>query len=493
MSYGLGPDSSIQPGVPQGIVTDHSILDSKIFPGTKRMFSIYVPRQYDPATPAALMVFNDGHAYQDPERQYRATVVMDNLIARGELPVIIGVFVDPGRKMGQLPEKRGWQPTPKNRSFEYDSITGDYAQFLVEEVLPLVEAKYNITPDPSGRAICGASSGGIAAFNAAWHRPDQFSKVLSHIGSFTNIRHGDQLPGIIRKTEKKPLRVYLQDGANDLDNIHGNWPLGNIQMARSLAFMDYDYRFDFGSGTHSGEHGGAVLPDAMRWLWRDYPGVQSLPPSLQAQDRDVAWLKQRFDAKLLEKTKTPRVDILMVGDSITHSWETNGQAKRIWKKQFGNFSTLNVGYSGDRTEHTLWRLRNGQIEGVTAKVIPVMIGTNNLIRDDETAEQTAAGVQEIIRELRHRQPDARILLMAIFPRAATPEDGPRVRNDKVNAILETYADGEHVFWLDLKDQFLESDGTLSREIMPDLLHPNGKGYQIWADAMQPEIERLLKM
>lgn len=267
-NYELGPDSKRQQGVPQGKVTDH-VWKSRIFAGTIRRYSVYVPAQYDPEKPAALMVFQDGHAYVDPKGQFRVPIVFDNLIHRGEMPVTIGLFVDPGHTKNELPEKRGWRPTPENRSFEYDSMTDTYSRFLLEEMIPELEKKYRISADPRMRAIGGISSGGICAFTVAWHRPDQFHKVLSHVGSFTDIRGGHNYPPMIRKAEPKPIRVFLQDGENDLDNRFGNWPLANQQMAKALAFRKYDYKFVFGTGGHNGIHGGAILPDSLRWLWRD--------------------------------------------------------------------------------------------------------------------------------------------------------------------------------------------------------------------------------
>jgi enterochelin esterase family protein len=178
-------------------------------------------------------------------------------------------MIDPGFT-SELPEKRGWRPRPENRSREYDTVSGDYAEFLLTEILPEVERDYRITSNPDLRAICGNSSGGICAFSVAWHRPDQFRKVLSHIGSFVNIRGGHHYAAMIRKTDPKPIRVLLQDGENDLDNQHGNWPLANQQMAKSLAFADYDYKFVFGTGAHNGNHGGAIFPDSLRWLWRGW-------------------------------------------------------------------------------------------------------------------------------------------------------------------------------------------------------------------------------
>ncbi|RMF43629.1 MAG: esterase family protein [Planctomycetota bacterium] len=272
--YQLGPDSMVKPGVPQGEVTEH-VWRSKIFPGTIRRYSVYVPAQYDGSAPAAVMVFQDGHAYVDPQGQFRATTVMDNLIHEGAMPITIGIFIDPGHLSKDLPEKRGWRPTPANRSFEYDTLSDQYARFLLEEILPEVGQQYRLTDDPEMRAICGISSGGICAFTVAWERPDAFRKVLSHVGSFVNIRGGHNYPPMIRKGEKKPLRVFLQDGKNDLDNIHGNWPLANQQMAAALKFKGYDYQFVFGEGGHNGIHGGAILPDSLRWLWRDWQDHQA--------------------------------------------------------------------------------------------------------------------------------------------------------------------------------------------------------------------------
>jgi enterochelin esterase family protein len=261
--YKLGPDSERQSGVLKGIVTQHK-WTSKVFPGTERDYWVYVPAQYDAKSPACVMVFQDGGGYQNETGSYRATIVMDNLIHRKELPVMIGIFINPGVVPAQ-----GKGQGRTNRSFEYDTVSPQYTTFLEKEIIPEVSKDYKLRTDAAGRGICGASSGGICAFVAAWERPDMFSKVISHIGSFTNIQGGDILPGMIRKTERKPIRVWLQDGSNDLDNLHGSWPLANQQMAASLRFMRYDYKFDYGDGAHSGKHGGATLPDAMRWLWKD--------------------------------------------------------------------------------------------------------------------------------------------------------------------------------------------------------------------------------
>lgn len=266
--YPLGPDSQRQPGVPQGKVTQH-FWKSKVFADTERDYWLYVPVQYSPAEPAAMMVFQDGGAYVNEKGDFRVPIVFDNLIARGEMPPTIGLFINPGN----IPAKDPNSKPQSNRSFEYDTLSDQYARFLLEEMLPEVAKDYKLADNPSARAICGISSGGICAFTVAWQRPDAFSKVLSHVGSFTNIRGGHVYPAMIRQTEKKPVRVFLQDGSGDLDNKFGNWPLANQQMAAALKFSRYDYQFIYGDGGHNGKHGGAILPDSLRWLWRDYkPG-----------------------------------------------------------------------------------------------------------------------------------------------------------------------------------------------------------------------------
>jgi len=257
--YVLGPDSQFKPEVPHGRIERFQFTNSMVFPGTVREGGVYIPSQYDPAKPAALMVFQDGMGYLNTNGGYRVPLVFDNLIAAKEIPVTIAIFLNPGA--------RGEQ---SNRSFEYDSLGDTYAKFLINEAIPFVTNTYSlaITADPDQRAICGASSGGICAFTVAWERPNQFRKVLSTIGSFTNIRGGHNYPALIRKTERKPIRVFLQDGSNDLNNLHGDWPLANQEMASALRFMGYDHKFVLGDGSHNSRHGGAILPDALRWLWR---------------------------------------------------------------------------------------------------------------------------------------------------------------------------------------------------------------------------------
>jgi enterochelin esterase-like enzyme len=266
--YVLGPDSQVQAGVPKGTVEGPLPFKSKIFDNTARQYWVYVPAKYDAKQAYPVMVFQDGHAYVDPEGGYRVPVVFDNLIHKGDMPATIGVFVNPGNLGEDLP-KIPWRAT--NRSTEYDSLNENYARFLLEELLPEVGSRYNLTKDPEARAISGASSGGICSFTVAWERPDAFRKVLSFIGSFTNIRGGHVYPALVRASSVRPIRVFLQDGSNDLDNQFGNWWLANQEMAAALKFRGYDYRFEGGDGGHTPKHGGAILPEALRWLWRGYP------------------------------------------------------------------------------------------------------------------------------------------------------------------------------------------------------------------------------
>ena len=267
--YPLGPDSQPQPGVPQGDVKKFTFETSKSFPGTKRDWWLYVPKQYDATKPACAMVFFDGGGFSKADGGFRVPVVFDNLIAKKDMPVMVGIFISPGTVAATEPGKKD----RSNRSYEYDSMGDLNARFIAEEIIPEVRKLVKLTDNPDGWGTCGTSSGGIAAFTLAWERPEQFHKVISYIGSFTNIRGGHDYPALIRKTKDKPkpLRVFLQDGAADLDNLHGLWPLSNKDMAAALKFAGYDHKFELGTGGHSGKQGTAILPDVLRWLWRDFP------------------------------------------------------------------------------------------------------------------------------------------------------------------------------------------------------------------------------
>ena len=271
-----GPDSRVQPDTPVGEVIKAEFADSKIYPGTWREYWIYIPRQLDRSKPAPVMVFQDG-------LQYSAPVVFDNLIHKKQLPPIVGVFVMHGRVRALAPEALDRM----NRSYEYDAVSGDYARFLVEEMLPHVERTHGVrlSTDPNDRAIAGNSSGAIAAFVAAWQRPDAFRRVFSAIGTYVGLRGGHQFPVLIRKTEPKPIRIFLQDGRNDLNNYTGSWWIANQDMLSALEFSGYDVRYEWGDGEHNSRHAAAIFPDVVRWLWRDWPApIKPNPEGKSHQD-----------------------------------------------------------------------------------------------------------------------------------------------------------------------------------------------------------------
>jgi enterochelin esterase family protein len=263
--YHPNPEAFPADETPRGTVRSYrNWAQSKVFAGTQRDLWIHTPVGFDPSGPApALMVFQDGAGYLNRDGPVRAAAVFDTLTAAGEMAPTIGVYIMPGRLEGLADNIQ--------RSREYDSVTDAYVRFLLEDALPFVEAEIGckLAIDPARRTICGISSGGICAFTAAWYRPDAFGRVLSHCGSFTAIRGGHNYPYLIRSTERKPIRVWMQSGAADADIVLGSWPQANQAVAASLEYAGYDYKFVFGEGGHSLAHGGAVLADALRWLWRD--------------------------------------------------------------------------------------------------------------------------------------------------------------------------------------------------------------------------------
>ncbi len=262
----LGSDSKKQAGVPEGKL-ERFEWTSQVYPGTVRDVWIYVPAQYDGSKPAAVMVFQDGHSFinTEGERAWMAPIVLDNLIAQGRMPVTIGIFV----KWGLLKAHGDQHQDRYNRSFEYDALGDRYATFLIDEILPEVGKRYKLTDDPNLRGIGGSSSGGIAAFVAAWERPDVFRRVLSFVGSFVNLRGGQILPSLVRKHEPRPLKIFLQDGSNDNNIYSGSWWIANQDMAASFEFAGYDYKWVTGEEQHNNVHGRAILPEALSWLWAD--------------------------------------------------------------------------------------------------------------------------------------------------------------------------------------------------------------------------------
>lgn len=246
---------------------------SSVYAGTRRRLAIYLPPESAVRGPLNLLICNDGEGYRFSKGAIRAPAVLDNLLAANELGPTAAVFVMPGIPDGFDATAPGQLPHPvvnRQRSMEYDSCTPTYGDFLLEDVLPFVEKELGIslTTDASRRAVCGISSGGICALNAAWHFPGSFGRVISHCGSFVNIRGAHNFPYLIRSTPRKPIRVFLQSGERDADIVTGSWPLANQQMAAALDFAGYDYRFEFGTGGHNLRHGGALFAETLRWLFR---------------------------------------------------------------------------------------------------------------------------------------------------------------------------------------------------------------------------------
>lgn len=312
--YPLTADSLVQPGVPRGKLLGPIEWHSHIIRGTVRRYWVYVPAEYTTQAPAALLVFQDGQRALNPEGPLRVNNVLDNLIFKKDLPVTIGLFITPGNLSDHYPDDLGMS-NPDNRAEEYDVLSDTYARMLIEELIPELKRHYSITDDPDGRVIGGTSSGAICAFTVAWERSDQFRKVISMIGSFTSIGYrpargnqpmvpgGDFYPTLIRKNPIKPIRIFLQDGTNDLSNVsdtkgftpewtaltneHGNWHLANLQMLSAFEYANanadrthssgprYDVRHEWGDGAHSDDHGGSLLPDILRWMYRDWPKTAS--------------------------------------------------------------------------------------------------------------------------------------------------------------------------------------------------------------------------
>jgi len=261
-AYPPGPDSLPQPDVPGGTVQHATFAASKIYPGTVRDYWVYTPANYDASQPAPVMVFQDGLVYQ-------ATNVLNNLICKKEIPPLVGIFVMPGK----VPAANPGASARINRSFEYDGLGDRYARFLLEELLPDAAQKFqlNLSTNGNDRAIAGNSSGGICAFTAAWERSDAFRRVFTGVGSFTDLRGGLVYPGLIRQTEPKPIRIFLSDGTNDLNNQAGNWWLANQEILSALEFSGYDVNHAWGEGGHNQKFATHVFPDALRWLWRGWP------------------------------------------------------------------------------------------------------------------------------------------------------------------------------------------------------------------------------
>jgi enterochelin esterase family protein len=315
----FGPLSYLLPSVPSGKLSDRIVHTSKIYDGMKSSYWIYVPAQYDPKIPAALMVFQDGGGYIHRDGDRLELNVIDNLIAQKKIPVMICVFINPGDIAGspgtptyKFVKAYGdkWSRTLQDsmRSTLYDTVSDRYPRFLRDEILADVGAKYNLRKDTYSHAITGLSSGGICSFNAAWQMPDQFSRVISWIGSFTSIQWkedpanpdgGQDYPEKVLREPHRNIRVWLQDGANDMENPrYGSWPMANIRLANALKTKEYDFHFSFGKGTHNTGQGSAEFPEEMVWLWRDYdPAKTSQDFQMDPAEKDKPYFRVAINTR----------------------------------------------------------------------------------------------------------------------------------------------------------------------------------------------------
>jgi sugar lactone lactonase YvrE/predicted alpha/beta superfamily hydrolase len=376
-NYEPGPDSKPQAGVPKGEVLKFTFAKSKIFPGTTRDYWVYIPAQYKPDTPACVYIQQDGVRFEAP-------TVFDNLIQKKELPVMIGVFVAPG--VVRTTDANAALDR-FNRSFEYDGLGDNYARFLLEELLPDVETKkatdgrvIRLSHEGNDRAIGGASSGAIAAFTAAWERPDAFSRVFSSIGTYVDLRGGLRYLSIIRKYEPKPIRVYIQDGSGDLNIYGGDWWMSNQTMERALTFAGYEVAHVFGDGAHNGKQATAIFPDAMRWLWKDWPKHVSASPSKNATLTDILVPGENWQ-------------LVSEGYKFAEGPAVNARGEVFFNDITGN-KTYKIGLDGKVSEFIAdSKKANGQAFGPDGRLYVVASGEQKILRyeADGTAKVLADG------------------------------------------------------------------------------------------------------
>lgn len=363
-NYLLGPDSQVQDGVPKGTVTKHVLKTGIFYPGTPHDYAVYVPAQYDAKKPTPFMIFLDGSGYLGDG--VRVPVVLDNLIAKHELPPMIAIFVDPG----VLPVVSEKAQSRFERVFEYDSMSDRYSRFLLEELIPAVAKDYNLSANPDDRGIGGASTGAVGAFIAAWNRPDQFHRVLSFIGTYVAMKGADSLPGMVRKTEPKPIRIYLQDGTADHivpaepygTFYAGSWPINNRVMFEALQYSGYDAKLEMGSEGHNMKQGGAVMPEALRWLWRGYPEAITVhePPQMKEAGWDergkvysTVWADRPWQqvggsySEVMSPTGNEDGDVFFADPGANRIYKADGGSKVVvFQEGTGGASVVRTGVDG---------------------------------------------------------------------------------------------------------------------------------------------------
>lgn len=345
---------------------------SKIYPGTERNYWIYVPKQYDATKPACLMVVQDGLSRATG---WNLPAVLDSLIALKEIPVLIGIFIDHGK----VPSA-GDETYPRfNRSLEYDALGDRYARFIIEEMLPEVGRTYNLSKDPNDRSIAGASSGAICAFNVAWERPDEFRRVLSTIGTYVGLRGGDEFATLVRKTEPKPLRVFLQDGNHDLNIYAGDWWMANQNMLSALTWAGYEVNHAWGEGGHDSKHTLTIIAEALKWLWKDYPAVvqthkTATPrgnPLLEGESwKEIPLREIKADKLAVNKTG----EVFFTNKEFIYKVDKDGNAA-LFKKLNGQVGGISFNedekiYVGDLQQHKILKLDGSSSTEVVSNVNP---------------------------------------------------------------------------------------------------------------------------
>jgi gluconolactonase len=371
LKYSVDSASVLQSGVPKGEVIKFTFRNSAIFPGTTRDYWIYIPAQYRPETPACVYINQDGI-------QWKAPTVFDNLIDRHEMPVTIGVFIQPGR----APAADTASSLDRfNRSLEYDGLGDSYARFLLDELLPDVEKQktgdgrmIRLSKKANDRAIGGSSSGAICAFTAAWECPDEFSRVFSAIGTYVGLRGGDRYPALIRKYEPRPLRVFLQDGSGDLNIYGGDWWKANETMERALVFSGYEVNHVWGEDGHNGRQGESIFPDAMRWLWKDWPKPISKGNS-----------KNQFLSDIL----VPGEDWELVGQGYKFTEGIAANAKgEVFYQDIPNSKTYKIGIDGKIAVLPLdAKKASGTCFGADGKRYTAAGGTNQVLSYDASEKE----------------------------------------------------------------------------------------------------------
>lgn len=372
ITYPVDPASVENKDVPKGEIISFTFSDSKIYPGTTRDVHVYVPAQYRGDKPACVYVNQDGI-------QWNAPVVFDNLIHSKEMPVTIGVFITPGKVM---PDEGKNALARYNRSFEYDGLGDAYARFILNEIFPEVEKKKTkdgraimLSKNGNDRAIGGSSSGAVCAFTAAWEKPEAFSRVFSAIGTYTGLRGADRYPILIRKYEPKPIRIFLQDGKNDLNIYGGDWFVANQAMESALTFAGYEVTHEWGEDSHNGNHGTAIFPKAMRWLWKDLPSPVAKGSS-----------KNKYLTELL----IPGEDWQLVGEGYTFTEGTGGNEKgEVYFQDVPRSKTYKVDASGRLSQLSYdAKKASGTSFGADGNYYTAAGGSNQVLKYDKNMKAT---------------------------------------------------------------------------------------------------------